>query len=47
MSIQEHLHEKAAESRHNELIAYMMFLVGSVFFVGDILSSIGMGRETN
>jgi uncharacterized membrane protein len=47
MSIQEYLHEKAAESRHNELIAYMMFLAGSVFFVGGILSSMGMGREPN
>jgi uncharacterized membrane protein len=47
MSIQEHLHEKAVESRHNELIAYMMFLAGSVLFVGAILSSMGMGREPN
>jgi hypothetical protein len=45
MSIQDYLHEKAEESRHNETIAYMMFLAGSVFFVGGILSSLGMGRE--
>jgi hypothetical protein len=45
MSIQDYLHEKAEESRHKELIAYMMFLAGSVFFVGGILSSLGMGRE--
>jgi hypothetical protein len=45
MSIQDYLHEKAEESRHNEMIAYMMFLAGSVFFVGGILSSLGMGRE--
>jgi len=45
MSIQDYLHEKAAESRHNETVAYMMFLAGSVFFVGGILSSLGMGRE--
>ena len=45
MSIQDYLHEKAEESRHNEIIAYMMFLAGSVFFVGGILSSLGMGRE--
>jgi hypothetical protein len=45
MSIQNYLHEKAEESRHKELIAYMMFLAGSVFFVGGILSSLGMGRE--
>ena len=45
MSIQDYLHEKAEESRHNEIIAYMMFLAGSVFFVGGILSSLGLGRE--
>ena len=47
MSIQDYLHEKAEESRHNEIIAYMMFLAGSVFFVGGVLSSLGMGREPN
>jgi hypothetical protein len=47
MSIQDYLHEKAEESRNRELIAYMMFLAGSVFFVGGILSSLGMGREPN
>jgi hypothetical protein len=45
MSIQDYLHEKAEESRHNEIIAYMIFLAGSVFFVGGILSSLGVGRE--
>ncbi|MBM4400662.1 MAG: hypothetical protein FJ045_01800 [Crenarchaeota archaeon] len=45
MSIQDYLHEKAEESRHNEIIAYIMFLAGSVFFVGGILSALGMGRE--
>lgn len=45
MSIRDYLHEKAEESRHNEVISYMMFLAGSVFFVGGILSSLGMGRE--
>jgi hypothetical protein len=45
MSIQDYLHEKAEESRHNEIISYMMFLAGSVFFVGGILSALGMGRE--
>ena len=47
MSIQDYLHEKAEESRHNEIIAYMIFLAGSVFFVGGILSSLGLGREPN
>src|SRR3990170_3180590 len=45
MSIQDYLHEKAEESRHNEVIAYMMFLAGSVFFVGGILSSLSLSEE--
>jgi len=47
MSIHDYLHEKAAESRHNETIAYITFLAGSVFVVGGILSSLIMGREPN
>jgi hypothetical protein len=47
MSIQDYLHEKAEESRHNEVVAYMMFITGSVFFVGGILSSLGMARDPN
>ena len=47
MSIHDYLHEKAAESRHNETLAYIMFLVGSVFFVGGILSSLVMSQETS
>jgi hypothetical protein len=45
MSIHDYLHEKAAESRHNETIAYITFLAGSVFVVGGILSSLIMSRE--
>lgn len=45
MSIHDYLHEKAAESRHNETLAYIMFLAGSVFIVGGILSSLVMSRE--
>jgi hypothetical protein len=47
MSIHDYLHEKAAESRHNETLAYIMFLAGSVFFVGGIISSLVMSRETS
>jgi hypothetical protein len=36
---------KKQKNRDTETIAYMMFLAGSVFFVGGILSSLGMGRE--
>ena len=45
MSIQDYLHEKAEESRHNEVIAFMMFIAGSVFFVGGILASLSFGTE--
>ncbi len=47
MSIQDYLHEKVEESRHNEVIAYMIFLTGSVFLVGGILSALSMDRERN
>jgi uncharacterized membrane protein len=42
MSTQDYFHEKAEESRHNELLGYIMFLAGSVFFVGGILSALSM-----
>jgi hypothetical protein len=47
MSIQDYLHEKAEESRHNEVIAFMMFIAGSVFFVGGILASLSFGTQLN
>jgi hypothetical protein len=40
MSIRDYLHEKAEESRHNELLAYLMFLAGAIFFVGGILETL-------
>jgi hypothetical protein len=42
MSFKEYLHEKAEESRHNETIAYIMFLAGAVFFVGGVLESLNL-----
>jgi hypothetical protein len=36
----EYLHEKAEESRHNELIGYLIVNIGSVFFVGGLLETI-------
>jgi len=45
MSIQDYLHEKAEESRHNETIAYLMFLAGTVFFVGGIISTLSLSKE--
>lgn len=35
-----YLHEKAEESRHNETLAYLMFIAGAVFFVGGLLETV-------
>jgi len=40
LSIRDYLHEKAEESRHNEMFAYLMFIAGAVFFVGGILETL-------
>ncbi len=40
MSFRDYLHEKAEESRHNETVAYLMFLAGTIFFVGGILENL-------
>lgn len=45
MSFKEYLHERAEESRHNETIAFMMFVAGAIFFVGGILSTLSLGQE--
>ncbi|MEM3640662.1 MAG: hypothetical protein QXH37_01905 [Candidatus Bathyarchaeia archaeon] len=42
MSFRDYLHEKAEESRHNETTAYLMFLAGTVFFVGGMLETLFM-----
>ena len=47
MSAQDYFHEKAEESRHNEMVGYVMFLAGSVFFVGGILTALSMGGQLN
>ncbi len=47
MSVQDYFHERAEESRHNEVVAYVMFLAGSVFFVGGILSALSMNKASN
>ncbi len=43
MSSHDYLHEKAEESRHNETLAYLMFLAGVMFFVGGILETLSLG----
>jgi len=45
MSFRDYLHEKAEESRHNETLAYLMFLAGAVFFVGGILETLSLGEN--
>jgi len=47
MSFREYLHEKAEESRHNETCAYLMFLAGTMFFIGGILETLNMGANPN
>jgi len=45
MSFREYLHEKAEKSRHNETCAYLMFLAGTMFFVGGILETLNVGED--
>jgi hypothetical protein len=45
MSFREYLHEKAEESRHNETCAYLMFLAGTMFFIGGILETLSVGEN--
>lgn len=45
MSFREYLHEKAEESRHNETLAYLMFLAGAVFFIGGILATLSLPAQ--
>jgi uncharacterized membrane protein YiaA len=45
MSFRDYLHERAEESRHNETLAYLMFLAGAVFFVGGVLTALSLGAE--
>lgn len=39
------MHEKAEESRHNETLAYLMFLAGAIFFVGGIVETLTLSNE--
>jgi hypothetical protein len=47
MSSQDYFHERAEESRHNEMTGYIMFLAGSMFFIGGILSALSMSGSPN
>lgn len=45
MSFRDYLHEKAEESRHNEMISYLMFIAGAIFFVGSTLETLSLAAE--
>ncbi|MEM3731557.1 MAG: hypothetical protein QW667_05460 [Candidatus Bathyarchaeia archaeon] len=45
MSFKDYLHEKAEESRHNETLAYLMFLAGAIFFVGGVIETLSLAEE--
>ena len=47
MSFRDYLHERAEESRHNEVTAYLMFLAGTMFFVGGTLQTLFMSQFLN
>jgi len=47
MSFKEYLHEKAEESRQNEMLAYVMFLAGAIFFIGGILITLSLTKNPN
>ena len=40
LSVRDYLRERAAESRHDEMSAYLMFIAGSVLFVGGVLETL-------
>mgnify|MGYP006910663535 FL=1 len=42
MSFRDYLHEKAEELRHNETLAYLIFLAGAIFFVGGIIETLSL-----
>lgn len=39
-SFSEYLHEKADESRHNEMVGYLVVIIGAVFFVGGLVVTV-------
>jgi hypothetical protein len=45
MSFRDYSHEIAEESRHNETLAYLMFLAGAVVFIGGILENLSLSGE--
>lgn len=47
VSVRDYLHERAAESRHDEMSAYLMFIAGSVLFVGGVLETLVVAERVD
>ena len=45
MSARDYFHAKAEESQPNEIVGYIMFLAGSVFFVGGVLAALTVSSQ--
>jgi hypothetical protein len=43
----DYVHKKIEESRHNEILAYLMFMAGAIFFVGGLLETIVTTENPN
>ena len=43
----DYLHERVEESRHNETLAYLMFMAGAIFFVGGIVETLITAGNTD
>jgi len=39
-SFSEYLHEKADESRHNEIVGYLIVIIGSIFFISGLIETV-------
>jgi len=46
-SVREYLSQKAAENRHNETAAYLMFIAGIILFVGGLMVTINSSDNLN
>ncbi|MBS7632953.1 hypothetical protein KEJ15_04945, partial [Candidatus Bathyarchaeota archaeon] len=47
MMSRDYLHERAEESRHEETIAYIMFLAGAILFIGGVLETLSLGENVS
>lgn len=45
LDFRNYLHEKAQESRQNEMQAWFMFVAGALFFVGGAIISVNLGSS--